>query len=165
MNFDQDHDQERGRTMHTVSISEARHRIQDLVEQVNEKDEIYYITRYNQVRAVILGVEQYETLLRRLEQLEESLTQVWIALEGSGIEGPIMLPTPDGHWRPFHPSRPLSSEAAERIQAAASLAWQRRGWPVAMTVERGRHALERARKAALAQGIAIRDERQAATDD
>jgi len=151
--------------MQTVSIREARHHIKDLVEQVNEKDEVCYITDYSQVRAVMLSAKHYQTLLQHLAQLEESLTQVWTTLEDTSVEEPIMLPTPEGGWRPFQPARPLSPRAVERLRAAARLADQRRDWPVAMTVEQGRHALERAREAALVLGIAILDEQQAAADD
>ena len=151
--------------MRIISISQAKRRIKDLVERASESDEVYYITRYSQAKAVVLGVEHYESLLRRIEQLENGLARVWAAIEGEESEEPVMLPTPDGRWRPFRPSRPVSDEVRVAIQQAARLAWQRRDWSSERTVQEGRRAIERARQEAIARGTAIDDEREVALDD
>ena len=151
--------------MKIVSVSEAKRRIKELVEQVSQSDEVYYITRYSQAKAVMLGVESYEALVRRIEQLEDGLARVWAAIEGEEGEEPIMLPTPDGRWRPFRPSRPVSPEVHAAIQRAARLAWQRRDWTPERTIQEGRRAIERARQEAIVQGVAIDDEREVALDD
>ncbi len=151
--------------MKIIPISKAKQQIKELVERASQSDEVYYITRYSQAKAVVLGVEHYESLLRRIEQLENGLARVWATLEGDEGEEPIMLPTPDGRWRPFHPTRPVSPEVRAAIQQAARLAWQRRDWTPERTVQEGRRAIERARQEAIAQGTAIEEEREVALDD
>ena len=157
--------------MRIIPISEAKRQIKDLVEQASQSDEVYYITRYSQAKAVMLGAEHYETLLRRVERLEDGLARVWAAVESTAaIEGeegeePIMLPTPDGRWRPFRPIRLVSPEVRAAVQRAARLAWQRRDWTPERTVQEGRQAIERARQEALTRGMAIDHEREVALDD
>lgn len=150
--------------MKIVPISEAKRQIKDLVDEASQGDEVYYITRYSQAKAVVLGIEHYETLLQRVERLEDGLAQVWAAIEGEDDES-VMLPTPDGRWRPFRPSRPVSPEVHAAIEQAARLAWQRRDWTPERTAQEGRRVIERARQEAIAQGIAIDNEREAALDD
>ena len=163
--FGQDVGQERVVNMKIVPISEAKRQIKELVDQAGQSDEVYYITRYSQAKAVMLGVEHYETLLRRVEQLEDGLVRVWAAIEGAEGERSVMLPTPDGRWRPFRPSRPVSPDVRAAIERAAQLAWRRRDWTPERTVQEGRQVIERARQEAIAQGIAIDDEREVALDD
>jgi PHD/YefM family antitoxin component YafN of YafNO toxin-antitoxin module len=153
--------------MKTISISEVKSQMKDLIERVSQNSEIYYVTRYNEAKAVMMGVAQYKTLLQRIEQLEEGLAKVWTVLsEGEVVvEEPVMLPTPDGRWRPFRPTRPVSPETLKLIRRAAQIAWERRDWTPEMTVEAGRRDMERARIEAIARGIAIEDEREAAVDD
>jgi hypothetical protein len=141
--------------------------MKDLIERVSQNSEIYYVTRYNEAKAVMMGIAQYKTLLQRIEQLEEGLAKVWTVLsEGEvAVEEPVMLPTPDGRWRPFRPTRPVSPETLKLIRRAAQIAWERRDWTPEMTVEAGRRDMERARIEAIARGIAIEDEREAAVDD
>lgn len=141
--------------------------MKDLIEMVSQNSEIYYVTRYNEAKAVMMGIAQYKTLLQRIEQLEEGLAKVWTVLsEGEvAVEEPVMLPTPDGRWRPFRPTRPVSPETLKLIRRAAQIAWERRDWTPEMTVEAGRRDMERARIEAIARGIAIEDEREAAVDD
>jgi prevent-host-death family protein len=153
--------------MKTISISEVKSQMKDLIEKVSQNSEVCYITRYNEAKAVVMGVAQYKTLLKRIEQLEEGMAEVWAVLSGSegAVEEPVMLPTPDGRWRPFRPTRPVSPETLKLIRKAAQIAWERRDWTPEMTVEAGRRALERARADAIARGIAIEDEREAAVGD
>jgi PHD/YefM family antitoxin component YafN of YafNO toxin-antitoxin module len=153
--------------MKTISISEVKSQMKDLIERVSQNSEIYYVTRYNEAKAVMMGIAQYKTLLQRIEQLEEGLAKVWTVLsEGEvAVEEPVMLPTPDGRWRPFRPTRPVSPETLKLIRRAAQIAWERRDWTPEMTVEAGRRDMERARIEAIARGIAIEDEREAAVDD
>ncbi|HID64777.1 MAG TPA: hypothetical protein EYP49_18830 [Anaerolineae bacterium] len=76
-----------------------------------------------------------------------------------------MLPMPDGTERPFRPNRPVSRETLEGIRRAAQLARERKDWTREMHVERGRRVMEAARADAIARGIAIEDEREAAIGD
>jgi len=78
---------------------------------------------------------------------------------------PVMLPMPDGTERPFHPNRPVSRETLEVIRRAAQLARERKDWTREMHVEHGRRVMEETRADAIARGIAIEDEREAAIDD
>ena len=78
---------------------------------------------------------------------------------------PVMLPMPDGTERPFRPNRPVSRETLEGIRRAAQLARERKDWTREMTVEQGHRDLERARADAIARGIAIDEDWEAAVGD
>ena len=115
-----------------------------------------------------MEVETGREILRRLNRIEEELSALRALLEQVGVqeaEEPVMLPMPDGTERPFHPNRPVSRETLEGIRRAAQLARERKDWTREMTVEQGRRDLERARADAIARGIAIDEDWEAAIGD
>jgi len=127
-----------------------------LVTQTAEKEELK------------MEIETGREILRRLDHIEEELSALRALLEQAGVkeaEEPVMLPMPDGSERPFRPHRPVSRETLEGIRRAAQLARERKDWTREMTVEQGRRDLEQARADAIARGIAIEDEREAAVGD
>lgn len=135
-----------------LSVSEAKRQIKDLVEQVDQGDDVYYITRYSRPKAVMMGVEQYEDMVRQVSQLQDELARIWAALEAPpGEEEPILLPTPYGGTRPFQPNRPVSPEVRAAIQRAALLAQHQRQRTAYQVVQDGQAALERARQQAIAR--------------
>lgn len=149
-----------------LSVSEAKRQIKDLVEVVGQRDEVFYITRYSRPKAVMMGVEQYENLVRQVSQLQGELTRIWAAMEApSDAPEPVLLPTPDGGTRLFQPQRAVSADVREAIRRAALLAMSQRGRPVEQIVRDGQTELERARQEALTTGRAIDDETEAARDD
>lgn len=115
-----------------------------------------------------MRVETGREILRRLDRIEEELSALRALLEQAGVgeaEEPVMLPMPDGTERPFRPNRPVSRETLEGIRRAAQLTRELQKLP-----EEERRALflknlERARADAIARGIAIEDEREAAIGD
>lgn len=114
----------------------------------------------------MMGVEQYEGLVRQVNQLQDELTRIWAALEEPSSAGePVLLPTPNGDTRHFQPSRPVSAETRDAIRRAALLALAHRERTPQQIVQDGQAALERARQQALLTGSAIGDEREAALDD
>lgn len=152
--------------MMILSVSEAKRQIKDLVEQVDQGDDVFYITRYSRPKAVMMGVEQYEGLVRQVSQLQDELTRIWAALEEpSSTDEPILLPTPNGGMRLFQPGRPVSSATRDAIRRAALLAVAQRERTPQQIVQDGQAALERARQHALLTGAAIDDESEAALDD
>jgi prevent-host-death family protein len=152
--------------MMILSVSEAKRQIKDLVEQAEQGDDVFYITRYSRPKAVMMGVEQYEGLVRQVNQLQDELTRIWAALEEPSSAGePVLLPTPNGGTRHFQPSRPVSAETREAIRRAALLAFAQRERTQQQIVQDGQAALERARQQALLTGAAIEDESEAALDD
>jgi prevent-host-death family protein len=56
-----------------LPISEARPNLTALVEEVAQSREPYFIATHSKVKAVLLGVEEYNTLLEQIEELEDSL--------------------------------------------------------------------------------------------
>ncbi|MBI4493665.1 MAG: type II toxin-antitoxin system Phd/YefM family antitoxin [Chloroflexi bacterium] len=56
-----------------VPISEARARLTTLVDEVARGQETYFIASRSRVKAVLLGADAYNTLVDRLEDLEDSL--------------------------------------------------------------------------------------------
>lgn len=113
-------------------------------------------------------VETGREILRCLNRIEEELGALRALLEQVGVqeaEEPVMLPMPDGTERPFRPNRPVSRETLEGIRRAAQLARERKDWTREMHVEHGRRIMEEARADAIARGIAIEDEREAAIGD
>jgi prevent-host-death family protein len=149
-----------------LSVSEAKRQIKDLVEQAGQRNQVFYITRYSRPKAVMMGVDQYESLMRQVSQLQDELTRIWTALEPpSGADEPILLPTPDGDTRRFQPRRPVSSDVRDAIRRAALLAMTQRERTTEQIVQDGHIALERARHEALVTGRAIDDEAEAARGD
>ena len=149
-----------------LSVSEAKRQIKDLVEQAGQGDDVFYITRYSRPKAVMMGVEQYEGLVRQVNQLQDELTRIWAAMEEpSSADEPVLLPTRNGGTRLFQPSRPVSSATRDAIRRAALLAVAQRERTHQQIVQDGQATLERARQQALLTGAAIDDESEAALDD
>ena len=149
-----------------LSVSEAKRQIKDLVAQVGLRNQVFYITRYSRPRAVMLSVEQYESLVRQVSQLQGDLARVWAALDVPvGAEQPVLLPTPDGGTRLFQPRRPVTPEVREAIRRAAQLALAQRERTPEQFIQDGRAALERARQEAALNGQAIAEDAEAARDD
>ncbi|MBE2235517.1 MAG: type II toxin-antitoxin system Phd/YefM family antitoxin [Anaerolinea sp.] len=149
-----------------LSVSEAKRQIKDLVEQVDQGDDVFYITRYSRPKAVMMGVEQYEGLVRQVSELQGELARIWAEAEAPSSEAePILLPAPNGGTRQLQPNRPMSPETRAAIQRAALLAFSQRERPPQQIVQDGHAALERARQQAIASGAAIDDEAEAAIGD
>jgi prevent-host-death family protein len=149
-----------------LSVSEAKRQIKDLVAQAGLRNQIFYITRYSRPKAVMMSVEQYESLVRQVSQLQGDLARVWAALDApAGADEPILLPTPDGGTRLFQPRRPVSPEVREAVRRAAQTALAQRERPLEQIIQDGRAVLERARQEAVLSGQAIEEESEAARDD
>ncbi|MCB0204890.1 MAG: type II toxin-antitoxin system Phd/YefM family antitoxin [Anaerolineae bacterium] len=149
-----------------LSVSEAKRQIKDLVEQVDQGNDVFYITRYSRPKAVMMGVEQYEDLVGQVRQLQDEIAAIWAAVEAPSSEDePILLPTPDGGERRFQPTRPISPEVRAAVRRAGLMALLQRERTSQQIVQDGQAALERARKQALASGAAIDDEAEAAIGD
>jgi len=58
-------------TKHTVSISEARKRIFEIADEVQQPDTYYVLTENGRPKAVILSIEEFESLRETIEVLEE----------------------------------------------------------------------------------------------
>jgi prevent-host-death family protein len=80
--------------LRSISVSEARAMLANLIEQV-EVGEPYLLVSRSRVRAVLMGIAQYDALLERLEDLEDSLDILRAKAEGE-------------------PSRPLEDYLKER---------------------------------------------------
>ncbi len=58
-------------TKHTISISEARKRIFEIANEVQKPDTHYVLTENGKPKAVILSVEEFESLWETIEVLQE----------------------------------------------------------------------------------------------
>ncbi|MDO8670004.1 MAG: type II toxin-antitoxin system Phd/YefM family antitoxin [Dehalococcoidia bacterium] len=56
-----------------VPISEARPNLTSLVEEVGQSHEPCFIASHSKVKAVLLAIDEYDSLIDRLEDLEDSL--------------------------------------------------------------------------------------------
>jgi len=65
----------------SISVSEARALLASLIDQV-ESGEPYFLVSRSRVRAVLMGIGQYDALLERLEDLEDSLEILRARAEG-----------------------------------------------------------------------------------
>lgn len=149
-----------------LSVSEAKRQIKNLVAQAGLRNQVFYITRYSRPKAVMMSVEQYESLVRQVNQLQGDLARVWAALDApTNTDQPILLPTPDGGTRLFQPRRPVTPEVREMIRSAAHLALTQRDRAPEQIIQDGRDALERARREAAMNGKAIAEDAEAARDD
>lgn len=149
-----------------LSVSEAKRQIKDLVAQAGLRNQVFYITRYSRPKAVMMSVEQYESLVRQVNQLQGDLARVWAALDApTGADQPILLPTPDGGTRLFQPRRPVAPEVREAIRRAAQLAMAYPDRTLEQIIQDGRAVLERARQDAVLSGQTIAEDAEAARDD
>ncbi|MBI2917329.1 MAG: type II toxin-antitoxin system Phd/YefM family antitoxin [Chloroflexi bacterium] len=64
-----------------ISITEARPRLTHLVNEVAEGGEPYFIVSNSQVKAVIMGLDEYNHLMDRLEDLEDTVELLNAELE------------------------------------------------------------------------------------
>lgn len=58
-------------TKRTISISEARKRIFEIADEVQQPDTHYVLTENGKPKAVILSAEEFESLLETLDVIEE----------------------------------------------------------------------------------------------
>ena len=149
-----------------LSVSEAKRQIKDLVEQAGRRNQVFYITRYSRPKAVMMSVDQYESLVRQVSQLQGDLARILTALEDpANRDDPILLPTPDGGTRVFQPNRTVSPEVREALRRVAQLALAERDRSPEQIIQDGSAALQRARQEALVSGRAIDDETDVARND
>ncbi|MEI6494563.1 MAG: type II toxin-antitoxin system Phd/YefM family antitoxin [bacterium] len=57
-------------TKKTISISEARKRIFEIADEVQSPNKVYTLTENGKPKAVIMSVEEYESLLETIDVLE-----------------------------------------------------------------------------------------------
>ena len=67
--------------LRSISVSEARALLASLIEQV-ERGEPFFLVSRSRIRAVLMGIAQYDALLERLEDLEDSLEILRAKAEG-----------------------------------------------------------------------------------
>ena len=149
-----------------LSVSEAKRQIKDLVEQTSLSNHVFYITRYSQPKAVMMGVEQYESMVRQVSQLQDDLARLWAAVDApTDSDAPILLPRSDGSTRVFQPSRQITPDVRDAIRRAAQLAIAQRARSPQQILQDGRAALAQARQEAILTGQAMDDEGESAVDD
>lgn len=66
----------------SISISEARPRLTHLVDDVAKGGEPCFIIANSEIKAVLLGIDDYNTLRERLEDLEDTIDILKAELEG-----------------------------------------------------------------------------------
>ena len=93
-----------------LSVSEAKRQIKDLVEQTGRRNQIFYITRYSRPKAVMMSVDQYESLVRQISQLQGNLAHIWAALEAPA-DADEPTPVTDARWRHAHVPTPPPGRA------------------------------------------------------
>ena len=89
----------------SVGISEARPRLTQLVNAVNEGGEPYLIVANSKVKAVLVGIDQYNDMVERLEDLADTVAIMEAQLEG----GPTV---------PFEEHLKRSKEASVRAEVS-----------------------------------------------
>lgn len=60
--------------MSTISVTDARNRLPELVEDVSSRLNEYVITKHGRAHAVLMSAEEHEALLETLEILSDSAT-------------------------------------------------------------------------------------------
>jgi len=66
----------------SISISEARPKLTHLVDDVSAGGEAYFIISNSEIKAVLLGIDEYNGLRERLEDLEDTTDILKAELEG-----------------------------------------------------------------------------------
>lgn len=60
--------------MNTISVTDARNRLPELVEDVSSRLNEYVITKHGKAHAVLMSAEEHDALLETLEILSDSAT-------------------------------------------------------------------------------------------
>ena len=79
----------------SVGISEAKKKLTQLIEEINEENEPYFICSGSQVKAVLLGIEKYNELEARVEDLDAAVKMLQSELDDKPLEGygrPFVMP-------------------------------------------------------------------------
>ncbi len=66
----------------TIAISQARPNLTQLVNEVNEGGEPYLIVANSQVKAVLIGINQFNDMVERLEDLSDAANLLEAQLAG-----------------------------------------------------------------------------------
>ncbi|MBI2872588.1 MAG: type II toxin-antitoxin system Phd/YefM family antitoxin [Chloroflexi bacterium] len=66
----------------TVGMAEARPRLTQLVNDVSQGGDPYFIVANSRVKAVLVGVDQYNDMVEQLEDMSDSLAIMEAKLEG-----------------------------------------------------------------------------------
>jgi len=66
----------------SISISEARPRLTHLVDDVSKGGEPCFIIANSEIKAVLLGIDDYNALRERLEDLEDTIDILKAEFEG-----------------------------------------------------------------------------------
>jgi len=66
----------------SISISEARPKLTHLVDDVSVGGEPCFIIANSEIKAVLLGIDEYNVLRERLEDLEDTVDILKAELEG-----------------------------------------------------------------------------------
>ncbi len=112
------------------------------------------------VRSEIAQLQQkVERLERDVRLLEGMLERVLVSAP------PVMFTMPDGSRRPFQPNKPVSLQLLAHMIQVEESSKERRHESKEERRRQFSDLLESARKEALAKGITIDDEREAALDD
>jgi hypothetical protein len=98
----------------------------------------------------------------KLRKLLDELLEA-IRIQPDGTE--IMLPQADGNYRPFQPVKPVSLATLLALMEAGRKAQVIRKLPKEEQIARLKKSLEYAREEAIARGIALEDEEDAAIYD
>jgi prevent-host-death family protein len=66
----------------SISISEARPKLTHLVDDVSKGGDPCFIIANSEIKAVLLGIDEYNSLRERLEDLEDTVDLLKAQLEG-----------------------------------------------------------------------------------
>ena len=66
----------------SISISEARPKLTHLVDEVSRSGEPFFIISNSELKAVLLGIDEYNALQERVEDLEDTVDILKAQSEG-----------------------------------------------------------------------------------
>jgi len=104
-------------------------------------------------------------LKQEVKELREDIQMLEDVVGRVLISPPILFTMPDGSKRPFSPSRPVSLRTLAIMLKVEEVSQERRRLSDEERRDLFKNDLEAARREAIAKGIAIEDEREAATGD
>jgi len=82
----------------SVGLAEARPKLTQLVKEVNEENEPYLICSGSQIKAVLMGLKQYNDLVERVEDLAAAVAVLQSELDEKPVETfgrPFIMPEPE----------------------------------------------------------------------
>ena len=73
----------------SIGMAEARPKLTQIIDEVSSGDDPYLIVSGSKIKAVLIGIDQYNDLMERLEDLSDTVELLEAELEKESVQSLI----------------------------------------------------------------------------